>query len=80
MKYIMFVFMAFFAFCGIAFAQDASGATETVTDTSTWQVIFTAIGGVAIIVINAVLSLCSKSSDTWWYKLLSGIIGRFGKK
>ncbi len=74
-KYLSIMFIAIFAFCGIAFAQEAAGASETVSDGGSWGYVIAAL----IAVINAILSFFPNNKESWWYKLLSWVSVRFGK-
>ena len=75
-KYLSIMFIAIFAFCGIAFAQEvAAGTGEAVSDGGSWGYVIAAL----IAVINAILSFFPNSKESWWYKLLSWVSVRFGK-
>lgn len=74
-KYLSIMFIAIFAFCGLAFAQEAAGTGETVSDSGSWGYVIAAL----IAVINAILSFFPNSKESWWYKLLSWVSVRFGK-
>ena len=74
-KYLIAMFVALFALCGVVCAAENADLAEPVADGGTWGYIVAAV----IAVINAILAACSNSKETWWYKLLSWLTVRFGK-
>lgn len=74
-KYLIAMFVALFALCGVVCAAETTGIAEPAADGGTWSYIVAAV----IAVINAILAVCSNSKETWWYKLLSWLTVRFGK-